>query len=83
VDLSFPITFLGLRKYASSFSREVYYFLTRKNALISADFLSFLSRITVFLAKPLDYKLGETAFALLSMGKILVFKKLERTTYRK
>jgi ubiquinone/menaquinone biosynthesis C-methylase UbiE len=75
VDLSFPITFLGLRKYASSFSREVYYFLTRKNALISANLLSFLSRITVFLAKPLDYKLGETPFAFLSIGKILVFKK--------
>jgi ubiquinone/menaquinone biosynthesis C-methylase UbiE len=75
VDLSFPITFLGLRKYASSFSRDVYYFLNRKNTFISVNLLSFLSRITVFLAKPLDYKLGETPFAFLSIGKILLFKK--------
>ena len=75
VDLSFPITFLGLRKYASSFSRDVYYFLNRKNVFVSANLLSFLSRITVFLAKPLDYKLGETPFAFLSIGKILLFKK--------
>jgi len=83
VDLSFPITFLGLRKYASSFSRDVYYFLTRKNTFISADLLSLLSRIMAFLARPLDYKLGETPFAFLSIGKILLFKKLERIVYRK
>jgi len=76
IDLSFAVTFLGLRKYASSFGRDIYYFLTRENALFSAHLLSFFSRMMVTLAKPLDYKLAETPFAFLSMGRILLFKNM-------
>jgi len=74
-DLSFPITFLGLRKYAASFNRKVYYFFAGELPLFSPNFLSVLSRIAVVLAKPMDYKLAETPLSFLSVGKILLFKK--------
>jgi 2-polyprenyl-3-methyl-5-hydroxy-6-metoxy-1,4-benzoquinol methylase len=75
-DLSFPITFLGLRKYAASFSKKVYYYFTGEFSLFSPYFLSSLSRIVVTLAKPIDYRLGETPLSFLSVGKILLFRKV-------
>jgi ubiquinone/menaquinone biosynthesis C-methylase UbiE len=75
-DLSFPITFLGLRKYAASFSKRVYYYFAGELPLISPYFLSSLSRIAAALAKPIDYKLAETPLSLLSVGKILLFRKV-------
>jgi ubiquinone/menaquinone biosynthesis C-methylase UbiE len=75
-DLSFPITFLGLRRYAASFSKKVYYYLAGELPLFSPRFLSFLSRIAVILAKPMDYDLAETPLGHLSVGKILLFRKL-------
>jgi ubiquinone/menaquinone biosynthesis C-methylase UbiE len=75
-DLSFPITFLGLRKYAASFSKRVYYYFAGELPLFSPRFLSSLSRIAVTLAKPVDYKLAETPLSLLSVGKILLFRKV-------
>lgn len=74
-DLSFPITFMGLRKYAASFEEKVYYFVSREPSLISPGFLSLLSRIASILAKPIDYKFAETPLSLLSIGKILLFRK--------
>jgi len=76
-DLSFPITFLGLRKYAASFSKKVYYYFTGRIPLFSPNLLSLLSRITVSLAKPVDYKLTETPLCFLSVGKILLFRKVK------
>jgi len=75
-DLSFPITYLGLRKYAASFSRKVYYFADGFSSL-SLGFLSFLSRIMVSLARPLDYELARTPLSFLSAGKILLFRKVK------
>jgi ubiquinone/menaquinone biosynthesis C-methylase UbiE len=76
-DLSFPITFLGLRKYAASFSKKVYYYFAGEFSLLSPHFLSSLSRIVVTLAKPIDYNLSETPLSFLSIGKILLFKKFQ------
>lgn len=76
-DLSFPITFMGLRKYAASFEEKVYYFASREPSLISPSFLSLLSRIASILAKPIDYKLAETPLSFLSIGKILLFRKVK------
>jgi len=76
-DLSFPITFLGLRRYAASFSKKVYYYFAGELTLFSPNFLSLLSRITVALAKPIDYKLAETPLSFLSVGKILLFRKVK------
>jgi len=76
-DLSFPITFIGLRKYAASFEEKVYYFASREPSLLSPSFLSLLSRIASILAKPVDYKLAETPLSFLSIGKILLFKKVK------
>lgn len=73
-DLSFPVTFLGLRKYAASFERKVYYFFAGGLPFFS-NFLSLLSRIAVILAKPIDHKLGGTPLSFLSIGKILLFIK--------
>jgi len=73
-DLSFPVTFFGLRKYATSFERKVYYFFASGFPL-SFNFLSLLSRIAVILAEQMDYKLGETPLSFLSIGKILLFRK--------
>jgi len=80
-DLSFPITFLGLRKYATSFSKQVYYYFAGELPFFSPNFLSLLSRIAVVLAKPIDYKLAETPLSLLSIGKILLFRKGKRQSY--
>jgi len=74
-DLSFPITFLGLQKYASSFSRKVYYHFASEHPLISPNFLSLLSRIAALAAKPIDYKLAEAQLGFLSVNKILLFRK--------
>lgn len=74
-DLSFPITFIGLRKYAASFSKKVYYYFAGELPFFSPDFLSLLSRVAVILAKPIDYKLADTPFSFLSVGKILLFRK--------
>jgi SAM-dependent methyltransferase len=75
-DLSFPITFLGLRGYAASFSKRVYCYFAGELPLLSPHFLSLLSRIAVTLAKPIDYNLAETPLGRLSVGKILLFRKL-------
>lgn len=74
-DLSFPITFIGLRKYAASFEEKAYDFASGESSLISPSFLSLLSRIASILAKPVDYKLAETPLSFLSFGKILLFRK--------
>jgi len=76
-DLSFPITFLGLRKYAASFGKGVYYFFAGELSLFSPSFLSSLSRIAATLAKPIDYKLVDTPLGFLSVGKILLFRKVK------
>jgi ubiquinone/menaquinone biosynthesis C-methylase UbiE len=75
-DLSFPVTFLGLRRYAASFSKRVYYYFAGEVRLFSPHFLSLLSRIAVILAEPIDYKLAETPLSFLSVGKILLFRKI-------
>jgi ubiquinone/menaquinone biosynthesis C-methylase UbiE len=75
-DLSFPVTFLGLRKYSASFSKKVYYYFAGEVPLFSPHFLSLLSRIAVVLAKPIDYELAETPLSFLSVGKILLFRKI-------
>ncbi|MEM3698005.1 MAG: class I SAM-dependent methyltransferase [Candidatus Bathyarchaeia archaeon] len=77
-DLSFPVTFIGLRTYASSFSQKVYYYLSDKPFSISPHLLSLFSRVAATIAKPVDYKFSETPLGLLSAGKILLFKKCER-----
>jgi len=74
VDLSLPVTFFGLRTYAASFNKKVYYFMS-KSKLFSAGFLSFLSWITTVLAGLIDYRLAETPLSFLSVGRILLFKK--------
>jgi len=74
-DLSFPITFIGLRKYAASFNKKVYYYFAGEPPFFSPNFLSLLSRFAVVLAKPIDYKLAETPLSFLSVGKILLFRK--------
>lgn len=75
-DLSFPITFIGLRKYASSFNMKVYYYFADRFSLLSPSFLSMLSNITATLAGLVDYRLGETPLRLLSVGRILLFRKV-------
>jgi ubiquinone/menaquinone biosynthesis C-methylase UbiE len=74
-DLSFPITFLGLHEYASSFSERIYYYSAEGASLLSPNFMSLLSRIGAILAKPIDYRLANTPLSLLSAGKILLFRK--------
>jgi len=74
-DLSYPITFLGLRKYASSFNKKVYYYFSVRHLSFLPNFLSLLSRMAALMAKPMDYKLTETPLGLLSLGKILLFRK--------
>ena len=73
-DLSLPVTFLGLRSYAASFNKKVYYFVTGRE-LVSPPFKSLLSRIAVMLAGQIDYKLAETPLSFLSFNKILLFRK--------
>lgn len=75
-DLSFPITFIGLKDYASSFGAKAYYYIADNPYSMSPHFLSFLSRAAAIFAKPVDYKLSETPLRLLSTGKILLFKKI-------
>jgi len=76
VDLSLPITYLGLTKYAASFNRRVYYFASEKSLLLPR-FWSFLSKCSVLLARLIDYRLGETPLSLLSFGRIMLFQKLD------
>ncbi|MEM3536750.1 MAG: class I SAM-dependent methyltransferase, partial [Candidatus Bathyarchaeia archaeon] len=76
-DISFPITFLGLRKYAASFGKRRYYYTSSGIALFPPEFFSLLSRIAVTFAKPIDYELSETPFGFLSVGKILLFRKVK------
>jgi ubiquinone/menaquinone biosynthesis C-methylase UbiE len=68
------LTYLGLRKYAASFSKKVYYFTGGISGL-SPNFLSFMTRVAVILAKPMDYRLAETPLSFLSIGKLLLFRK--------
>lgn len=75
-DLSLPITFFGLKNYAASFNKRVYYFLAGKPPQFSVDFLSFLSRIATVLAEPIDYRFGQTPLGLLSFGRIMLFEKI-------
>ena len=77
VDLSLPVTFFGLRGYAASFNKKVYFFFSEKNPLWTAAFLSFLSQAACFLARFIDYKLAETPLGFLSFGRILLFRKLK------
>ncbi|MEM3622988.1 MAG: class I SAM-dependent methyltransferase [Candidatus Bathyarchaeia archaeon] len=74
VDLSLPITIFGLRAYAASFNKRVYYFIS-KNKWIPAGLLSFLSWAAALLAEFIDYRLAETPLSFLSFGRILLFKK--------
>lgn len=74
VDLSLPVTFFGLRNYAASFNRKVYYFMS-SGKLFSARFASFLSWVSVVLARLIDYKLANSPLSFLSFGRILLFKK--------
>ncbi|MEM3696471.1 MAG: class I SAM-dependent methyltransferase [Candidatus Bathyarchaeia archaeon] len=76
-DLSFPITFLGLRKYAASFSKRVYYYFAGELPMFPPSFLSALSRAAAILAEPIDYRLSESPLSVLSVGKILLFRKLQ------
>ncbi|HVP26531.1 MAG TPA: class I SAM-dependent methyltransferase [Candidatus Bathyarchaeia archaeon] len=73
VDLSLPITYFGLKNYAASFNRRVYYFMSRRKFYPS--FLSFLSFASAALAKTIDYKLAATPLSYLSFGRIMLFKK--------
>lgn len=75
-DLSLPVTFLGLRKYAASFNRRVYYFMSGQK-LFPASFLSFLSWAAAILAGLIDYRLAETPLSFLSAGRIMVFQKVK------
>jgi ubiquinone/menaquinone biosynthesis C-methylase UbiE len=77
VDLSLPITYLGLRNYAASFNKRVYYFISRRR-LPTPGLLSFLSWGSALLARVIDYKLGETPLSYLSLGRILLFQKTSR-----
>jgi ubiquinone/menaquinone biosynthesis C-methylase UbiE len=74
IDLSLPITYFGLKNYAASFNKRVYYFIYGKNLLIPR-FLSFLSWATVLLARAIDYKLARTPLSHLSFGRMLLFQK--------
>jgi len=74
VDLSLPITYLGLKNYAASFNKKVYYFIS-EGKLLSPSFLSFLSWTTAQLARVIDYKLAATPLSFLSFGRILLFQK--------
>jgi ubiquinone/menaquinone biosynthesis C-methylase UbiE len=74
VDLSLPITYFGLRNYAASFNKRVYYFAS-EGKLLSSGLLSFLSWTTALLARVIDYKLAETPLSFLSLGRILLFQK--------
>jgi len=75
VDLSLPITFFGLKGYAASFNRKVYYFLAEKMIPFFPEFFSLVSKMAALLAEPIDYKLGRTPLGLLSFGRIMLFKK--------
>jgi ubiquinone/menaquinone biosynthesis C-methylase UbiE len=77
-DLSFPVTFIGLRTYASSFSKKVYYYLSDKPFSVSPHLLSLFSKVAATFAKPVDYKFSETPLGLFSTGKILLFKKYKQ-----
>lgn len=74
-DISFPITSVALRRYAASFDREVYYFSSKQASLLSADFLSFLSKMASTVAELIDYRLSDTPLGFLSIGKIMLFRK--------
>jgi ubiquinone/menaquinone biosynthesis C-methylase UbiE len=74
-DLSFPITFLFLRRYSFSFSRKVYYYSAGEHPLFPPNLRSFLSRIVATTARPIDYKIAKTPLGLLSIHKILLFRK--------
>ncbi len=73
VDLSLPITFFGLRNYAVSFNKKVYYFMSGR--MLSSEFLSFLSWVAALLAKSIDYRLAETPLGFLSFGRVMLFQK--------
>lgn len=75
VDLSLPITFFGLRNYAASFNKRVYYFISGEQTL-PAGFLSFLSSVASLIAKAVDYRLAESPLSFLSIGRILLFQKV-------
>lgn len=77
VDLSLPITYFGLKDYAASFNKKVYYFISERQTLL-AGFLSFLSSVATLIAKVVDYKLAETPLSFLSFGRILLFQKSNR-----
>ena len=74
VDLSLPITFFGLRNYAVSFNKRVYYFMSGRK-LFPSDFLSLLSWVAALLARSIDYRLAETPLGFLSFGRIMLFQK--------
>jgi len=74
-DLSFPITFLFLRRYSFSFSRKAYYYSADEHPLFPPNLRSFLSKIVAITARPIDYKIARTPLGLLSIHKILLFRK--------
>lgn len=75
VDLSLPITILGLRHYAASFNKKVHYFLSKRRLPLPAV-LSLLSWAAALVAKQIDYRLGKTPLSFLATGRILLFRKV-------
>lgn len=73
-DLSLPITFFGLKNYAASFNKKVYYFMSKRR-LLPVSFLSFVSWVAARLAGLIDYRLAETPLSYLSTGRILLFRR--------
>ena len=74
VNLSFPLTVFGLRKYSTSFNKiQVYYYTGGK---IKINFLSFLSKLIAKSAKYVDYGLANTPWGLLAPSKIMLFQKV-------
>lgn len=76
-DLSLPVTVVGLKSYAASFNKRVYYFMSGRR-IGSTGLLSFLSWVAAMLAEVIDYRLAETPLSFLSVGRILLFQRKTR-----
>jgi ubiquinone/menaquinone biosynthesis C-methylase UbiE len=76
-DISFPLTFLSLRKFSTSFNRnKVYFYWARRKRIISlAQVLSVVSKMIAKVAKQIDYDLAETPFSMLSPLRMLLFRR--------
>jgi ubiquinone/menaquinone biosynthesis C-methylase UbiE len=76
-DISFPLTFLSLRRFSTSFNRnEVYFYWAKRKRIISlAQALSVVSKMIAKVAKQIDYNLAEAPFSMLSPLRILLFRR--------